>query len=83
MVLGLFSLGSLTVFFNDMLVSGFSTGAAFHVVTSQIKDLLGISVQTFSGPFKIIYVGCGEGGVWDLGNKGWSVRFERGDWGDW
>ena len=49
-------MGSLTVFFNDMLVSGFTTGAAFHVVTSQIKDMLGIKVKNFSGPFKIIYV---------------------------
>lgn len=54
-LLGFLSMGSLTVFFNDMLVSGFSTGAAVHVVTSQIKDLLGISVQSFSGPLKIIY----------------------------
>ncbi|KAF2360573.1 SLC26A/SulP transporter [Trinorchestia longiramus] len=55
MVLGFLSLGSLTVFFNDMLVSGFSTGAAVHVMVSQLKDVFGIQVQQFSGPFKILY----------------------------
>ncbi|XP_018008724.1 solute carrier family 26 member 6 isoform X1 [Hyalella azteca] len=54
-VLGMLSLGSVTVFFNDMLVSGFSTGAAVHVMVSQLKDIFGIKVTPFSGPFKIIY----------------------------
>ncbi|XP_069160934.1 prestin-like isoform X2 [Procambarus clarkii] len=54
-ILGLLQLGSLCVFLSDMLVSGFTTGAAIHVLTSQIKYLFGIKVQRYSGPFKIIY----------------------------
>lgn len=55
-MLGSLQLGSLCVFLSDMLVSGFTTGAAVHVLTSQIKYLFGIQVQRYSGPFKIIYV---------------------------
>lgn len=54
-ILGVLQLGSLCVFLSDMLVSGFTTGAAVHVLTSQIKYLFGIQVQRYSGPFKIIY----------------------------
>ncbi|KAK3852465.1 hypothetical protein Pcinc_040950 [Petrolisthes cinctipes] len=54
-VLGSLQLGSLCVFLSDMLVSGFTTGAAVHVLTSQIKYLFGIQVVRYSGPFKIIY----------------------------
>ncbi|KAL0267185.1 UNVERIFIED_CONTAM: hypothetical protein PYX00_009534 [Menopon gallinae] len=54
-VFGLLKLGSLSVFLSGTLVSGFTTGAAVHVFTSQVKSLLGIRVKRFSGPFKIIY----------------------------
>ncbi|XP_045612682.1 prestin isoform X2 [Procambarus clarkii] len=54
-VLGLLQVGNLCVYLSDMLVSGFTTGAAFHVLTSQIKYLLGIHVNTYNGPLKIIY----------------------------
>lgn len=54
-VFGLFRLGSLSVFLSGTLVSGFTTGAAVHVFTSQVKSLLGIRIKRFSGPFKVIY----------------------------
>nr|XP_045612541.1 sulfate transporter-like isoform X2 [Procambarus clarkii] len=54
-LLGLLQLGTLCVFLSDMLVSGFTTGASFHVLTSQIKNLFGIKVRRYSGPFKLIY----------------------------
>lgn len=65
-LMGAFRLGSLTVVLSDQLVSGFSTGAAFHVATSQIKDLFDIRAKRFSGPFKIIYTYIEIFG--DLGN---------------
>lgn len=55
-IMGLLQLGSLCVFLSEMLVSGFTTGAAVHVLTSQIKYIFGIQVQRYSGPFKILYV---------------------------
>ncbi|KAB7502825.1 Sulfate transporter [Armadillidium nasatum] len=56
MLFGILQLGSLSVFLSDMLVSGFTTAAAFHVLTSQVKDLLGLNTMGASGPFKIIYI---------------------------
>ncbi|XP_069999170.1 solute carrier family 26 member 6 isoform X2 [Penaeus vannamei] len=53
---GLLQLGEvLGRFLSDMLISGFTTGLAFQVLTSQVKSLLGISVPRHNGPFSIIY----------------------------
>ncbi|XP_015927773.2 prestin isoform X1 [Parasteatoda tepidariorum] len=53
--MGVFRLGSLSVVLSDQLVSGFSTGAACHVATSQMKDLFGITVNRYSGALQLIY----------------------------
>mgnify|MGYP000483527777 CR=1 FL=1 len=52
-LLGFFGVGSGTVFFNDMLVSAFSFGSAVHVLTSQIPQLLGITIGKHAGPLKV------------------------------
>lgn len=49
-------LGVLSSLLSECLVSGFTTGAAFHVLTSQIKDLLGLSLPKISGHFKLVKV---------------------------
>lgn len=54
--MGIFQLGSLSVLLSDQLVSGFTTAAAFHVLTAQMKYLLGINVGSYSGSLKIIYM---------------------------
>ncbi|GBM31172.1 Sulfate transporter [Araneus ventricosus] len=54
--MGVFRLGSLTVVLSDQLVSGFSSGAACHVATSQLKDLFGIHIGRYSGTLKLIYM---------------------------
>ncbi len=46
-------LGIFGIILSDHLVSGFTTGAAIHVVVSQMKSLLGIDVPHFNGPFKL------------------------------
>jgi len=53
--LGLFRLGSFSILLTDCLVSAFSVGASFHVFTSQLKHLLGISIPTISGPGRLIF----------------------------
>uniref|UniRef100_A0A1Q3EVM3 Putative sulfate/bicarbonate/oxalate exchanger sat-1 n=2 Tax=Culex tarsalis TaxID=7177 RepID=A0A1Q3EVM3_CULTA len=47
-------LGVVSFLLSDTLVSGFTTGAAIHVLTSQIKDLLGLSLPPITGNFKIV-----------------------------
>ncbi|BFZ10678.1 hypothetical protein BsWGS_13717 [Bradybaena similaris] len=54
--LGIMRLGFVTAFLSDPLISGFTTGAAIHVFSSQIKDAFGVKVERYSGPFKLILV---------------------------
>nr|XP_022302509.1 solute carrier family 26 member 6-like isoform X1 [Crassostrea virginica] len=55
LVMGLTRLGFITTYLSDPLISGFTTGAACHVFTSQIKHVFGISTDRYSGAFKLIY----------------------------
>lgn len=48
-------LGTLASLLSEPLVNGFTTAAACHVVTAQLKDVLGISVAKHKGAFKILY----------------------------
>lgn len=49
-------LGIVCTLLSDTLVNGFTTGAAIHVLTSQVKDLLGLKVTRYEGPFNIGFV---------------------------
>lgn len=51
-----FRLGVLSFLLSECLVSGFTTGAAIHVFTSQVKDLLGLQLPRITGNFKLIKV---------------------------
>ena len=42
--MGLLKLGVITRVMSTSFISGFSTGAAIHIATSQLKFLLGIQV---------------------------------------
>ncbi|XP_030372012.1 solute carrier family 26 member 10 [Scaptodrosophila lebanonensis] len=55
LLMALFRLGTLASLLSDPLVNGFTTAAACHVVTAQLKDVLGITVPRYKGAFKIIY----------------------------
>ena len=49
-------MGNVSVFLSDILVSGFTTGAAVHVATSQLKHVFGLPVPRHDGPGKILRV---------------------------
>ncbi|GAB6029461.1 hypothetical protein CHUAL_005217 [Chamberlinius hualienensis] len=53
--MGILQLGSLSVYLSETLVSGFTTGAAVLVFTSQVKYVLGISIPNHSGIWGIVY----------------------------
>lgn len=53
--MGFFRLGTLASLLSDPLVNGFTTGAAIHVVTSQLKDVFGVTVPRYKGAFKIVF----------------------------
>ncbi|XP_074554731.1 prestin [Halichoeres trimaculatus] len=54
-VLGLLRFGFVAIYLTEPLVRGFTTAAAVHVVVSQLKYLLGVKTQRFSGPLSVIY----------------------------
>jgi solute carrier family 26, other len=51
-----FRCGVLSFLLSESLVSGFTTGAAMHVFTSQVKDLLGVQIKRNDGTFELIKV---------------------------
>lgn len=53
-VMGLLKLGFVAVYLSDPIISGFTTGAAILVFTSQVKHLLGMTVPRYSGAFAVV-----------------------------
>jgi solute carrier family 26 protein len=43
-VMGLLHLGTLSVLMSEVLISGFTTGSAIHVLVSQLRNMLGLNV---------------------------------------
>lgn len=54
-IMSLMRLGTLSTLLSEPLVSGFTTAAAVHVLVSQLKDLLGVSIPRYKGAFKTIF----------------------------
>ncbi|XP_070557774.1 prestin-like [Ptychodera flava] len=56
-ILYLLHMGFVTVYLSTPLVRGFTTGAACHIFTSQIKFLFGLSdyIPLYSGPLALVY----------------------------
>ncbi|KAG4068510.1 hypothetical protein HA402_004851 [Bradysia odoriphaga] len=48
-------LGIISSLLSETLVSGFTTGAALHVLVSQLKDLLGIELKKENAIFQNVY----------------------------
>ncbi|XP_061910586.1 solute carrier family 26 member 6-like [Entelurus aequoreus] len=55
-LLGLVHFGFVVTYLSEPLVRGYTTGAATHVIVSQLKYTFGISPLRYSGPFSLIYV---------------------------
>lgn len=47
--MGLFQFGFITIFLSESLISGYTTGAAVHVFTSQLKHIFGLNLTSHSG----------------------------------
>ena len=53
MILGLFKFGFITILLSESLVSGYTTGAAVHVFTSQAKHIFGLDIEPIRTLFSI------------------------------
>ncbi|KAJ8257221.1 hypothetical protein GJAV_G00183210 [Gymnothorax javanicus] len=54
-LLGLVRFGFVVTYLSEPLVRGYTTGAAIHVIVSQLKYTFGISPHRFSGPLSLVY----------------------------
>ncbi|KFQ23089.1 Prestin, partial [Mesitornis unicolor] len=52
--LGFLRFGFVAIYLTEPLVRGFTTAAAVHVFTSQLKYLLGIKTSRYSGPLSVV-----------------------------
>ena len=55
LAMGILRLGIITTLMPTSFVGGFTTGAAFHITTSQIKAMFGIQVNSYEGILKLPY----------------------------
>ncbi|KAL3878660.1 hypothetical protein ACJMK2_030991 [Sinanodonta woodiana] len=53
-LMGICHLGFVTTYMSDALISGFTTGCAVHVFTSQVKYMFGLHIPRSDGMFQII-----------------------------
>ncbi|KAG5838533.1 hypothetical protein ANANG_G00224660 [Anguilla anguilla] len=53
-LLGLVRFGFVVTYLSEPLVRGYTTGAAMHVVASQLKYMFGVTTQRFDGPLSLI-----------------------------
>ncbi|XP_069045672.1 solute carrier family 26 member 6-like isoform X5 [Lepisosteus oculatus] len=54
-VLGLVRFGFVVTYLSEPLVRGYTTAAALHVITSQLKYTFGIHPKRHSGPLALVY----------------------------
>lgn len=54
--LGLLHIGFVTKYLSDPIVNGFTTGAAYYILVSQISTLLGLKLGKVNIPFALIAV---------------------------
>lgn len=52
-MLGLLKFGFITILLSDSLVSGYTTGAAVHVFTSQAKHIFGLQIPSIRTIFSV------------------------------
>uniref|UniRef100_A0A8C3BBL3 Solute carrier family 26 member 3 n=1 Tax=Cairina moschata TaxID=8855 RepID=A0A8C3BBL3_CAIMO len=55
LLLGILQFGFIVIYLSHSLISGFTTAAAIHVLVSQLKFMLQLSVPGYNVPFGIIY----------------------------
>ncbi|EFO23948.1 sulfate permease [Loa loa] len=49
LVMAMMGLAFLTSYMSDALISGFTTGSAFHVFTAQLNKIIGVKLPRYSG----------------------------------
>lgn len=56
LLLGVLQIGFVVIYLSESLISGFTTAAAIHVLVSQLKFMLQLTVPAHSDPFSLFKV---------------------------
>lgn len=56
LLLGVLQIGFVVIYLSESLISGFTTAAAIHVLVSQLKFILQLTVPAHTDPFSIFKV---------------------------
>lgn len=56
LAMGVLQIGFVVIYLSESLISGFTTAAAVHVLVSQLKFMLQLSVPSYSDPFSLFKV---------------------------
>ena len=56
LLFALFHVGFVTKYISETIVQGFTCGAAFHMIASQIGALIGFKIPTVTIPYKFVGV---------------------------
>ncbi|KAK1334989.1 hypothetical protein QTO34_004565 [Cnephaeus nilssonii] len=56
LLLGVLQVGFLVIYLSESLISGFTTAAAVHVLVSQLKFMLQLSVPSHTDPFSLFKI---------------------------
>ncbi|XP_073795898.1 solute carrier family 26 member 6 [Danio rerio] len=54
-LLGVVRFGFVVTYLSEPLVRGYTTGAAAHAITAQLKYMFGVSPRRFTGPLQLLY----------------------------
>lgn len=54
LIFSIFRFGFVTKYISKVIVQGFTCGAAYHIIASQISPLIGLPMPTVTIPFKLI-----------------------------
>lgn len=75
LVMYIFQLGVISSLLSEPFVNGFTTGAAVHVLVSQINDLFGLKLPKQRGHFKVIRVSNWKSNVFQLKKYPPKIKF--------
>lgn len=70
-IMWIMRLGAVSTLLSEPLVSGFTTAASFHVLSSQLKDLFGIKLPKLGSNYKVVFTAIEI--VKNMPNANWTA----------
>jgi MFS superfamily sulfate permease-like transporter len=56
LLMAVLHLSFISAYLSDQVIGGFTTGAAVHVLASQLNKVIDVKIDNYGGLFKLYYV---------------------------